>query len=473
MSAVAAVTLADAARDRPVRRPRRRTSSSEWLAATLPRTAEPGEILAEQGEPTPVLLLCSRARSRRWLVDDERVEPVGRQYAPTWMGAIGALTGRPARRAHARPRRPCRCGIVAADEFRRLALAAPVGAPARDAAGRAGDEPHHGDRAEPRAARLARHDGRRARARAQQPGGRGRAARPRSWPRRWTSSARRSARFVESGIEREEAAKLVALQREALERAAGRTALDALDAADAEDDAARAARGARRPRAVAARRAARGGRRRRGVARAGRRARRARRPTPRSRWVAATLAAHGLAAELQESTRRMSSLVGAVKSYAYMDRGERGRGRPPRGPRDDADRARPQAQAHGDPGRARLRPRPAEAHRARLRAQPGVDEPARQRHRRARRVGHDHDHARAATATARRVDIADDGPGIPAEIRERVFDSFFTTKEVGSGTASGSTTARRIVVDRHDGALTVESEPGPHRLPRPAPARPS
>ena len=38
-------------------------------------------------------------------------------------------------------------------------------------------------------------------------------------------------------------------------------------------------------------------------------------------WVAASLTAGGLAAELQESTKRMSDLVGAVKSYAYMDRG--------------------------------------------------------------------------------------------------------------------------------------------------------
>ena len=39
------------------------------------------------------------------------------------------------------------------------------------------------------------------------------------------------------------------------------------------------------------------------------------------RWVAATLTAGRLAAELEESTERMSTLVGAVKSYAYMDRG--------------------------------------------------------------------------------------------------------------------------------------------------------
>jgi signal transduction histidine kinase len=58
------------------------------------------------------------------------------------------------------------------------------------------------------------------------------------------------------------------------------------------------------------------------------------------------------------------------------------------------------------------------------------------------------------------VEITDDGPGIPPEIRDRIFDSFFTTKEVGSGTGLGLATARRIVVDGHDGSLTVDSRPG-------------
>jgi signal transduction histidine kinase len=59
-----------------------------------------------------------------------------------------------------------------------------------------------------------------------------------------------------------------------------------------------------------------------------------------------------------------------------------------------------------------------------------------------------------------RVDVTDDGPGIPDDIRERVFDSFFTTKDIGSGTGLGLATTRRIVVDRHNGSLTVDSEPG-------------
>jgi signal transduction histidine kinase len=58
------------------------------------------------------------------------------------------------------------------------------------------------------------------------------------------------------------------------------------------------------------------------------------------------------------------------------------------------------------------------------------------------------------------VDVTDDGPGIPAEIREHVFDSFFTTKEVGHGTGLGLATAWRIVVERHDGVLSLDSRPG-------------
>jgi signal transduction histidine kinase len=58
------------------------------------------------------------------------------------------------------------------------------------------------------------------------------------------------------------------------------------------------------------------------------------------------------------------------------------------------------------------------------------------------------------------VEITDNGPGIPEAVRERVFDPFFTTKEVGKGTGQGLAIARTIVVDRHGGSLSFETELG-------------
>jgi len=58
------------------------------------------------------------------------------------------------------------------------------------------------------------------------------------------------------------------------------------------------------------------------------------------------------------------------------------------------------------------------------------------------------------------VEISDDGPGIADDVAERIFDPFFTTKDVGQGTGLGLATARRIVVDRHDGSLNLERQPG-------------
>jgi two-component system, NtrC family, sensor kinase len=58
------------------------------------------------------------------------------------------------------------------------------------------------------------------------------------------------------------------------------------------------------------------------------------------------------------------------------------------------------------------------------------------------------------------VGISDTGAGIPEEIREKIFEPFFTTKEVGKGTGQGLTLARSVVVERHGGSLTFESEVG-------------
>ncbi len=59
-----------------------------------------------------------------------------------------------------------------------------------------------------------------------------------------------------------------------------------------------------------------------------------------------------------------------------------------------------------------------------------------------------------------RIDIADTGAGIPEEIQERIFEPFFTTKEVGRGTGQGLPIARSIVVDKHQGSITFQSQVG-------------
>jgi signal transduction histidine kinase len=57
------------------------------------------------------------------------------------------------------------------------------------------------------------------------------------------------------------------------------------------------------------------------------------------------------------------------------------------------------------------------------------------------------------------VSISDTGCGIPEAIRTRVFDQFFTTKEVGRGTGQGLALARGIVVEKHGGRITFEPNP--------------
>jgi PAS domain S-box-containing protein len=58
------------------------------------------------------------------------------------------------------------------------------------------------------------------------------------------------------------------------------------------------------------------------------------------------------------------------------------------------------------------------------------------------------------------ITIADNGCGIAEENLEKIFDPFFTTKEVGKGTGQGLAIARSIVVDKHGGAINVQSAPG-------------
>ncbi len=58
------------------------------------------------------------------------------------------------------------------------------------------------------------------------------------------------------------------------------------------------------------------------------------------------------------------------------------------------------------------------------------------------------------------IRITDDGPGILPEVKARLFDPFFTTKEPGKGTGLGLSISYDIVVNKHQGTITVDSQPG-------------
>ncbi|MCG8588884.1 MAG: ATP-binding protein [Proteobacteria bacterium] len=58
------------------------------------------------------------------------------------------------------------------------------------------------------------------------------------------------------------------------------------------------------------------------------------------------------------------------------------------------------------------------------------------------------------------VEVADNGSGIPEEVRGRIFEPFFTTKGVGKGTGQGLAIAYSVVTDKHAGRIEVESQLG-------------
>jgi PAS domain S-box-containing protein len=58
------------------------------------------------------------------------------------------------------------------------------------------------------------------------------------------------------------------------------------------------------------------------------------------------------------------------------------------------------------------------------------------------------------------IRIRDSGTGIPKEVQSRIFDPFFTTKDVGKGTGQGLAISHNVIVEKHQGVITFETEPG-------------
>jgi signal transduction histidine kinase len=430
---------------------------AEWAAACELRIAAPDDVVVEIGAPAAGLLLLLEGRMRILSQDGRgRLEPAGHQIAPTWAGAVASITESTIA-VQLEAETACRIAVVPAGTFREMVLAHPAVhrrimrqiEPVLTRAAGFQQRREHLASLGTMAAGLA-HELNNPAAAAR------RAAQDMAEALDVLGST--IGHFVESGVERAEAQRLVEMQREALAAARDRPPLTALEAADAEDelrdrledlgvdDAWRLVE----PLVAAGVDAA-------WVSRAAGPAGAA--LGPALRWVAASVTARGLGQELCTATERMSSLVGAVKSYAYLDReglvetdlheglettivvlGHKLKQTAIRIER-DYDRSLPKLAVHGS-----------ELNQVWTNLLDNAIGALGEEGTITVRTRRDGDRAV--------VEIEDDGPGIAPEIRDRIFEPFFTTKDVGEGTGLGLDTARRIVTDRHDGRMALESEPG-------------
>ena len=169
-------------------------------------------------------------------------------------------------------------------------------------------------------------------------------------------------------------------------------------------------------------------------------------------WVTSRLTSARIARELEDSTGRISQLVQSVKQYSYLDQ-------TPQQEVDVHDGLESTLAILGH----KIAERGIEIVREYDRSLPRIDAHAAELNQVWTNLIDNAVAAANARVTIRTsqsveflsVEVEDDGPGVPPEIAERVFDAFFTTKEPGEGTGLGLDIARRIVV-RHHGDLRLK-----------------
>lgn len=427
-----------------------------WQQVAVIRTASAEDVVAEAGDASAGVFLLLEGVVQGLIFESGRLEPVTRQVAPTWMGAITAMT-ETGYAGQMRAMTDVRMAVIAPDDFTDVVLTQKavhrrVMRAVRTVSARTAQREQNRERLASlgtMAAGLA-HE-------LNNPVSAARSA-ANDLAEALDVLASTVGEFVESGIERDQAEELVAMQRQAMDRAASPDSLSALDAADAEDEllASLTDLGISEPwrltdPLVAAGVDAAWLDRLSSVAGSG--------ASAAVAWIAASLTAQGLASEIGESTDRMGKLVKAIKTYAFMDRGEL-----------------VETDIHEGLDTTllvlghKLKPTTIEVERDYERDLPKLTLRGSELNQvwtnlLANAIEALGDSGTIKIVTERdgpcaRIDIIDDGPGIPAAIRDRVFEPFFTTKDVGEGTGLGLDTTRRIVTERLDGSIDFDSEPG-------------
>ena len=179
---------------------------------------------------------------------------------------------------------------------------------------------------------------------------------------------------------------------------------------------------------------------------------------PGLEWVASTLSVATLLGEVKESTRRITELVAAVRSYSQMDRGSIQTV-------DVTEGIESTLVMLGHKLRDGI-----EVIRSYGANVPRIDAFAGELNQVWTNLIDNAVDAMNGAGTLRIstrtdgdrivVEFTDTGPGMPPEVAARAFEPFYTTKEVGKGTGLGLDIAQRIVAEHHGGTITITSHPG-------------